>query len=88
MTMYRLEMKPHVETDAQYEKRKMDLLESESSTSQRNYNYIQRKINEFKDGVTDAMIHGTKDEKKSHHYYNQGYDFGVVLYNKQQEDSE
>ena len=34
MTMYRLEMKPHVETDAQYEKRKMDLLESESSTSQ------------------------------------------------------
>ena len=61
--MYRLEMKPYVETDAQYEKRKMDLLESESSTSQRNYDYIQRKINEFKDGVTDGLIYGERDEK-------------------------
>ena len=43
----------------------MDLLESESSTSQRNYDYIQRKINEFKDGVTDGLIYGERDEKKS-----------------------
>ena len=42
---------------------------SDSSTSERNYNYIQRKINEFKDGVTDGLIHGEREKKKSHHYY-------------------
>ena len=42
-------------------------------------------LNAFKDGVTDAMIHGTRDEKKSHHYYNQGYDFGIDLFCKQEE---
>ena len=36
----------------------------------------------FKDGVTDGLIHGERDEKKSHHYYNQGYDFGLTLYGK------
>ena len=34
-------------------------------------------IQKFKDGVTDAMLHGTRDEKQSHHYYKQGYDFGI-----------
>ena len=47
--------------------------------------YIQEILNAFKDGVTDAMIHGTRDEKKSHHYYNQGYDFGIDLFCKQEE---
>ena len=44
----------------------------------------------FKDGVTDGLIHGERDEKKSHHYYNQGYDFGVYLYGelKIEENSE
>ena len=73
MTMYRLEMN---ETDSQ----------SESSTSQRNLDYIQRKVDEFKDGVTDAMIHGTKDEKKEgYFFYKQGYDFGIDLFCKQEE---
>jgi len=53
---------------------------SESSTSERNYNYIQRKINEFKDGVADGLLHGERDEKKSHHYYNQGYDYGCTMF--------
>ena len=39
----------------------------------------------FKDGVTDAMLHGTRDEKQSHHYYKQGYDFGIDLFCKQEE---
>tara|TARA_R100000231_G_scaffold57314_1_gene47377 strand:+ start:42 stop:281 length:240 start_codon:yes stop_codon:yes gene_type:complete len=79
MTMYRLEMKPCVETDSQ----------SESSTSQRNLDYIQRKINAFKDGAIDGFIQGMRiPNHREMHYYNQGYDFGVVLYNKQQEDSE
>lgn len=55
---------------------------SDSSTSERNYNYIQRKINEFKDGVVDGFFHGERDEKQESHYYKQGYDFGIVLYNK------
>ena len=55
---------------------------SDSSTSERNYNYIQRKINEFKDGVVDCFFHGERDEKQESHYYKQGYDFGIVLYNK------
>ena len=61
-----------------------------SDTSQRNYDYIQRKINEFKDGVADGLLRGERDEKKSHHYYNQGYDYGVYLYGelKIEENSE
>ena len=39
-------------------------------------------IQKFKDGVTDAMLHGTRDEKQSHHYYKQGYDFGLFIYNE------
>ena len=46
--------------------------------------YIQEILNAFKDGVTDAMIHGTRDEKQSHHYYNQGYDFGLTMYSELQ----
>ena len=37
-------------------------------------------LNTFKDGVTDAMIHGIRDEKQKSHYYKQGYDFGLALY--------
>jgi len=47
-------------------------------------------LNAFKDGVADGLLHGERDEKKSHHYYNQGYDFGVYLYGelKIEENSE
>ena len=67
-----------------------DQLATSNTTSERNYDYIQRKINEFKDGVADGLLHGERDEKKSHHYYNQGYDFGVYLYGelKIEENSE
>ena len=37
-------------------------------------------INAFKDGVTDALVHGQRNENQSHHYYKEGYDFGLVLY--------
>ena len=39
-------------------------------------------IEKFKDGVTDGFLHGTRDEKQSHHYYKQGYDFGLALWNR------
>lgn len=37
-------------------------------------------INAFKDGVTDALVHGQRNDDQSHHYYKEGYDFGLVLY--------
>ena len=39
-------------------------------------------ISSFKDGVTDALVHGQRDDNQSHHYYNEGYDFGLFLYNE------
>ena len=39
-------------------------------------------IEKFKDGVTDAMLHGIRDENQSHHYYKQGYDFGLFIVNE------
>jgi len=44
----------------------------------------------FKDGVTDGLIHGERDEKQESYYYKQGYDFGVRLYGdlKIEENSE
>ena len=40
-------------------------------------------ISAFKDGVVDGLMHGMRDEPKSHHYYNLGYDFGITLYSRQ-----
>ncbi len=70
-----------------------DQLSTENTTKGDDMNLIEleKKIKEheviqkFKDGVTDAMLHGTRDEKQSHHYYNQGYDFGIDLFCKQEE---
>jgi hypothetical protein len=39
-------------------------------------------ISAFKDGVTDAVVHGQKNDEQSHHYYKQGYDFGLFIYNE------
>ena len=36
----------------------------------------------FKDGVADGLIKGIRSTHNSHHYYNQGYDFGIYLYGK------
>ena len=70
-----------------------DQLSTENKTKGDDMNLIEleKKIKEheviqkFKDGVTDAMLHGTRDEKQSHHYYKQGYDFGIDLFCKQEE---
>ena len=35
---------------------------------------------EFKDGVSDGLLVGTKDDTKRSPDYKQGYDFGVALY--------
>ena len=45
-------------------------------------------ISAFKDGVVDGLMHGMRDETKSHHYYNLGYDFGITLYSQQIDEEE
>ena len=40
-------------------------------------------IEKFKDGVVDGLIHGIRDNTQSHHYYQEGYDFGITLYSRQ-----
>ena len=37
-------------------------------------------IEKFKDGVADGLLHGERDGNQSHHYYNQGYDYGCVMF--------
>ena len=37
-------------------------------------------IEKFKDGVMDAVVQGRKNDEQSHHYYKQGYDYGITLY--------
>ena len=47
--------------------------------------YIEKNnvIEKFKDGVVDGLIHGIRDTTQSHHYYQEGYDFGITLYSRQ-----
>jgi len=52
----------------------MDLIELDKQIKE------HKIIEAFKDGVADAMLHGTRDENQSHHYYIQGYDFGITLF--------
>ena len=47
-----------------------------------------RVISEFENGVVDGLLHGMRDETKSHHYYNLGYDFGITLYSRQIDEEE
>ena len=37
-------------------------------------------IQAFQDGISDAMLTGVRDENQSHHYYKRGYDFGITLF--------
>ena len=30
----------------------------------------------------DALVHGQRNDDQSHHYYKEGYDFGLFLYNE------
>ena len=42
-------------------------------------------ISEFKDGVADALLMGTRNEDYHSNSYKQGYDFGITLFCKQEE---
>ena len=55
-------------------------IDRHGSVGQQTLNEI---LNKFKDGVVDGLIHGIRDTTQSHHYYQEGYDFGITLYSKQ-----
>tara|TARA_R100001509_G_scaffold9350_1_gene5159 strand:+ start:182 stop:469 length:288 start_codon:yes stop_codon:yes gene_type:complete len=69
-----LEMKPYVETDAQYEKRKMNLLELDKQIKE------HKIIENLKDGIADGLLHGERDDNKTHYYYKIGYDYGCTMF--------
>jgi len=49
----------------------------------------QTYLNLFKDGVADGLIHGNRDQSKLFsHYYKQGYDFGLTMFNELNEEEE
>ena len=37
-------------------------------------------IEAIKDGIADGLLHGERDDTKTHHYYKIGYDYGLTLY--------
>ena len=46
----------------------------------------------YRDGITDALLYGRRDEKKLDefffsHFYKRGYDFGMWLWSEQDEDA-
>tara|TARA_R110000744_G_scaffold195839_1_gene314964 strand:+ start:97 stop:252 length:156 start_codon:yes stop_codon:yes gene_type:complete len=43
---------------------------------------------DFKDGVADALLIGVSDKNKHSNMYKQGYDFGMYLWNEQQENED
>ena len=45
-------------------------------------------VENIKDGIADGLLHGERDDTKTHHYYKIGYDFGLVLWNKFQGEEE
>tara|TARA_R100000781_G_scaffold316_1_gene427 strand:+ start:802 stop:1149 length:348 start_codon:yes stop_codon:yes gene_type:complete len=45
-------------------------------------------IKEFKDGVSDGLLNGTRDDSKRTPGYKEGYDFGITLYCQQEEMEE
>jgi len=67
-------MKIHIETDAQYEKRKMNLLELEEQIKE------HKIVENIKDGIADGLLHGERDDTKTHHYYKIGYDYGCTMF--------
>ena len=63
--------------DGYFEKSPINLIELEKQIKE------TKIIEKFKDGVVDGLIHGIRDTTQSHHYYQEGYDFGITLYSRQ-----
>ena len=44
---------------------------------------MDKRMKDFKDGVADGLLHGRRKEGATSFDYEQGYDFGLYLYNEQ-----
>ena len=51
-------------------------------------NMVFKILDDFKDGTYDALIYGVRSETNKTLHYKQGYDFGLVIWDKQQGDDE
>ena len=51
-------------------------------------NMVFKILDDFKAGTYDALIYGVRSETNKTLHYKEGYDFGLVLWNKQQGDDE
>ena len=58
----------------------MDLFELDKALVEHNV------LSKFKDGISDALLLGIKDDKQTHHYYKKGYDFGLTMYERVMEN--
>ncbi len=52
---------------------------------------LEPEFKAFKDGVYDALMHGIhlavyEDGTNFRHYYNRGYDFGMVIYSDKESE--
>ena len=63
-----------------FEKIPSSFIDRHGSVGQLTLNEI---LSAFRDGVVDGLIHGIRDTTQSHHYYQEGYDFGITLYSRQ-----
>ena len=46
-------------------------------------------LSAFKDGVVDGLLEGIRSDYHPHMYsYKQGYDFGLVMYNRLKEEDD
>jgi len=52
----------------------MDLVELDKAIKDKKVLYA------FKDGVADGLLHGERDDTKTHHYYKLGYEYGCVMF--------
>ena len=46
----------------------------------------QKVLTAFKDGVSDGLLLGVRNDKQTHHYYKKGYDFGLTMYERVMEN--
>ena len=37
-------------------------------------------IENLKDGIADGLLHGERDDNKTHYYYKIGYDYGCTMF--------
>ena len=64
----------------------MEFLKNMQTNKQasRRDNMTKKQLNAFKEGATDALLEGYKsDWHENLYYYQEGYRFGLYLYNQQ-----